>query len=182
MPIFNVSTAGYKGPKFVSYIQLGLIRLLPDYEDIEIMPEDYRQIAKRRHGECSAISAKLAKRLGFFSYMNWITVLVPLILAGGAGSAFFAGNNWASWIGATALLGALLTAIHKGLNCDAHQSECRRLIQSYGGLAARYRTLHEIDKKDGESRLLELEETLANLRESETISNLRSIKAANTDS
>ncbi len=137
------------------------------------MPEDYRQIAKRRHDECSAISAELAKRLGLFSYTNWITVLVPSLLAVGAGSAFFAGDNWGPLVGTVALLGALLTAIHKGLDCDAHQSECRRLLQAYGGLAVRYRTLHEIDKSDGDSDFLELEEALASLRESERITDLQ---------
>ena len=62
------------------------------------MPEDYRQIAKRRHDECSAISA---------------------------------------------------------------------------GLAVRYRTLHEIEKSDGDSDFLELEEALASLRECERITDLQ---------
>jgi hypothetical protein len=51
-----------------------------------------------------------------------------------------------TWIGRGTLLAAILTAMHKGLYCDAHQAECRRLVQVYRGLEVRYRTLAQIEK------------------------------------
>ena len=76
------------------------------------------------------------------------------------------GLLWEPRLGA--LAGALLTAIHRGLDREAHQTECRRLVQAYNGLAVRYRTLHEVEKEDGLEEFLERERDLALLVESAT--------------
>ena len=91
----------------------------------------------------------------------------PNALAVAAGSAIFAGEAW-KWE-----VGGLLTAIHKGLDCDAYQSECRRSIRAYDGLAFRYQSLHEVNREDWQSELLALEEQLANLKENTNLSGPR---------
>lgn len=127
------------------------------------MLKNEKEICARREIECKVESYAFNKRLKLFGYTNWITVIVPSLLAVTAGSALFATDDWRPIIGVTVLIGALLTAIHKGLDCDAYQTECRRLIQAYNGLATRYRTLHEVQKDHRQDEFLELENRLAEL-------------------
>ena len=117
--------------------------------------------------ECFQRASYFDRRLRFFSKTNWITVLIPSLLGVTAGSAFFASST-SPFLGIAALVAALLTAIHKGLDCDAHQAECRRLIQSYRELETRYRTLAQIEKIDVVAELLDLDDQLAELRSSQT--------------
>ena len=92
--------------------------------------------------------------------------LVPSLLAVIAGSAIFT-SNYSLLLGIGALVAALLTAIHKGLDCDTHQAECRRLVQAYRGLETRYSTIAETCVEDAQERTIELEEKLAVLKESQ---------------
>lgn len=132
------------------------------------MTEDEKEVCARREAECKLESYAFNKRLKLFGYTNWITVIVPSLLAVTAGSALFATDDWAPIVGFAALVAALLTAFHKGLDCDAYQTECRRLIQAYNGLATRYRTLHEVQKDNWLNDFLELEDRLAKLKEGAT--------------
>ena len=102
----------------------------------------------------------------FFGNTNKITVIVPSLLGVIAGSALFSSSN-NIWLGVGVFIAAILTAIHKGLDCDAHQEECRRLVQAYRGLETRYRTISEIEIEDSQATLVELEESLASLKESQ---------------
>lgn len=131
------------------------------------MTQNYRQLAADRATECAQRAVYFDKRLRFFSKTNWITVLVPSLLGVVAGSALFADSN-SLWLGVGVLAAALLTAVHKGLDCDAHQAECRRLVQAYRGMEARYRTLAQIEKATIVEDLLELDDELANLRQGQT--------------
>lgn len=133
------------------------------------MTEEQKQICIQRAAECRLESQLLSKRLHQLGYANWITVLIPSLLGLIAGSAIFATDKWTAMIGGATLTAALLTAIHKGLDCDAYQNECRRLIQAYSGLATRYRTLHEVQKDNGLDDFLKLENRLAELMETATI-------------
>lgn len=133
------------------------------------MIENEKEVCARREAECEVESQAFNKRLKLFGYTNWITVIVPSLLAVTAGSALFADNDeWKLTVGLSALIAALLTAIHKGLDCDAYQAEARRLIQAYNGMATRYRTLHESRKENWLQDFLELEDRLAELREGAT--------------
>jgi len=133
------------------------------------MQPDIQKIAGEREEECRLRAGFFESRLRIFSKANWITVLVPSLLGVVAGSAIFADDN-SLWLGIAALMAALLTAIHKGLNCDAHQQECRRLVQEYSSLELRYRTLRQVEKADAKADLLTLEENLAELRKSQETS------------
>jgi hypothetical protein len=71
-------------------------------------------------------------------------------------------------IGCGTLLAAILTAIHQGLDCYAHQAECRRLVQDYRSLEVRYRTLAQIETPSIADELLALDFELGELRKSQT--------------
>ena len=131
------------------------------------MTENYQNLAAERTTECAERAAYFDKRLRFFSKTNWITVMVPSLLGVLAGSALYADSNL-KWIAIGTLFAALLTAVHKGLDCDAHQSECRRLVQAYRGLEVRYRTLAQIETSTLVDDLLVLDAELAELRQSQT--------------
>jgi hypothetical protein len=130
------------------------------------MTESTKNIAAARKSECSKRASYFESRLRFFGKTNWITVIVPSLLGVIAGSALFSPSN-TIWLGVGALIAALLTAIHKGLDCEAHQEECRRLVQAYRGLEMRYRTISEIEVEDSQATLVELEDSLALLKESQ---------------
>ncbi|SFK47084.1 hypothetical protein SAMN05216302_100744 [Nitrosomonas aestuarii] len=138
------------------------------------MSQSIQEIAANRQAECKQKALYFDSRLRFFSKTNLITVIVPSLLGVIAGSALFTSENssWLdikifSWLGIGTLAAALLTAIHKGLDCDAHQAECRRLVQAYRGLETRYRTIAETSMEDASDKLAELEEKLAILKESQ---------------
>ena len=130
------------------------------------MPETIKDIALKREAECNQRASYFESRLRFFSKTNWITVLVPSLLGVIAGSALFTSVN-SLWLGIGTLVAALLTAIHKGLDCDSHQAECRRLVQAFRGLETRYRTVSEIRMEDADEKLVYLDDKLAELKESQ---------------
>ena len=130
------------------------------------MTESIEDIAAERQKECNQKALYFESRLRFFSRTNWITVIVPSLLGVIAGSALFSTTN-PIWLGIGTLIAALLTATHKGLDCDSHQAECRRLVQAYRGLETRYRTISDIKSDTTCKQLVKLEEQLAELKESQ---------------
>jgi hypothetical protein len=139
------------------------------------MTDKYQSIAAERQAECGERAAFFDSQLRFFSKTNWVTVLIPSLLGVLAGSGLFAKSDlkwlWfetSTWIGIGTLLAAILAAIHKGLDCDAHQVECRRLVQEYRGLEVRYRTLAQIETPNIVDELLTLDSELGELRHSQT--------------
>ena len=131
------------------------------------MTEDYQAIAGSRESECHERANFFEGSLRLFSITNWITVLVPSLLGVLAGSAL-APNFGGSWIGWGVLAAAILTAIHKGLDCDAHQAECRRLVQEYRSFEVRYRTLNQIKTENIVEELRSLDSEIAELRKSQS--------------
>ncbi|WP_339901319.1 hypothetical protein [Paraglaciecola polaris] len=139
------------------------------------MMNNYQDIAAQRQVECDERATYFDSQLRIFSKTNWITVLVPSLLGVLAGSGLFVdssvyllGLSASSWIAIGTLLAAILSAIHKGLNCDAHQAECRRLVQLYRALEIRYRTLAQIEMQNIVDQILALDAKLAALRQSQT--------------
>lgn len=136
------------------------------------MDENNGQIARQRQQECENHVIWLEKRIGLLSSLNWLTVLVPSLLALVAGSALFAGEDWSPFVAGAALFAAILSAIHKGLNCDTYQADCRRLLKAYRAHSVGYRTLNELEPNDREIRLLELEAKLEALSETDCITKI----------
>ncbi|MBQ0718660.1 MAG: hypothetical protein KBT88_00510 [Gammaproteobacteria bacterium] len=141
------------------------------------MTDKYQGIAAERQAECGERATFFDSKLRFFSKTNWITVLVPSLLGVVAGSALFAEPGFSFlgfetstsiWIGLGTLAAAVLTAVHKGLDCDAHQAECRRLVQGYRSLEVRYRTLAQIETPNIVEILLALDSELGEIRLSQT--------------
>jgi len=139
------------------------------------MTEKYQEIAVSRQTECDERAAFFDKELRFFSLTNWFTVLIPSLLGVLAGSSLLVESNSSllgfqvsTLIGCGTLLAAILTAIHQGLDCDAHQAECRRLVQDYRSLEVRYRTLAQIETPSIVDELLALDAELGELRKSQT--------------
>ena len=130
------------------------------------MTEDIQTVAKSRESECAERAKFFEDRLRFFSKTNWITLIVPSLLGVLAGAALSSNVN-PTWLGLGALMAALLTAIHKGLDCDAHQEECRRIVQANRSFEVRYRTLHQIGSENIIEELRDLDKELADLRASQ---------------
>lgn len=139
------------------------------------MTDKYQNIASSRQTECGERASAFDNRLRFFSITNWFTIIIPALLGVLAGSGIFVDSE-SSWRGyeASTLIGwgtlfaAILTAIHKGLDCEAHQAECRRLVQIYRGFEVRYRTLAQIENPNIVEELLALDSELGELRQSQT--------------
>jgi hypothetical protein len=130
------------------------------------MTKDIESVAKSRESECAERAEFFESRLRVFSKTNLITVLVPSLLGVLAGSTLSPNIN-PLWLGLGALVVALLTAVHKALDCDAHQAECRRLVQANRSFEVRYRTLYQIKCENIIEELRVLDGELAELRASQ---------------
>ena len=84
---------------------------------------------------------------------NALTMVSPAVLSVIAGSTIlaeptFLGPDKGRVIaGVFALVSAVLTTIHKVLNCDPHQAECHRIMRAYSSLEAGYKGLKIHDNK-----------------------------------
>ena len=141
--------------------------------------EHYSKIVCERKLECESYYFLLERRLTKFSILNWFTVLLPSILGVGAASIYFAGPEHKEIIAIFTGLAALLSAIHKGLNCESHQSECRRLMSEYRALVVAYRSLGDIEPEDYRVALLTLESKFAELAKTDTVSIMKPNKFKN---
>lgn len=97
-----------------------------------------------RENLCRVEQRVYGKWLGVLTPVRWITVGGGILLSTLAGATVFGrpeilGTKWALWSGVFAFGSAALTSLHTALGCDAHQAECRRLIQVYESLEAGYR-------------------------------------------
>lgn len=136
----------------------------------EIAHADLQAIADVRERECLTEATAYRMWLQFLSWGNLITIGLPAVFSAIAGATLLNdGDAFQKHVAAgAALASSVLVVIHKSLNCDTHQAECRLLHQRFSGLAVRYRTL--LDFQEGELRqeLLRLDEQLAEIRENMT--------------
>jgi hypothetical protein len=78
---------------------------------------------------------------------NPVTIVAPAVLSVFAGSTIltepiFLGSDKGRLVaGVCALTSAVLTTIHKVLNCDNYQAECRRIKKAYSTLETSYKNL-----------------------------------------
>ena len=139
----------------------------------------YLNITRNRQLECEHYYGLLEKRLKRFSMLNWITVLLPSILGVGAASIYFAGPEYKESIAVCAGVTAILSAIHKGMNCEAHQADCRRLMSDYRALSVAYRSLAEIEQENYKIALLSLDSKFGALTRTDTVSKMKPNKSSN---
>jgi len=93
---------------------------------------------------CGRAQSRAQRWLVYVTPFNWLTLVTPAVLAALAGAAMLTDttdDSLRELAGYAALASALLTAIHKALDCDTHQEKCRQLIGDFAGLRARYDTL-----------------------------------------
>ncbi|MBE9076811.1 hypothetical protein IQ241_05790 [Romeria aff. gracilis LEGE 07310] len=110
--------------------------------------------------------------LSILQPLNIVTIAAPAVLSVIAGStiltepAFFGPDGGRLVAGLCAFVSAVLTTIHKALNCDNHQSECRRLVQTYSALEASYERLTLIsEEKQLKEEVLKLDIRLEQIKE-----------------
>ncbi|WP_157108542.1 hypothetical protein, partial [Aldersonia kunmingensis] len=106
---------------------------------------DVPAAASARIGECEFERRVYEYWLTRLKRINLITVVAPVALSTIAGAAILGDLFGTTFAGIAALLGGLLTAVHKGLKCEAHQAECLRLQSAHSGLITRYESLRSRD-------------------------------------
>ena len=106
-------------------------------------PEEIKQFFIKRQRQCRIERRSLEMWLTWLTPLRWFTVAGGIILSAVGGATILSkpgllGDDWSVIGGLCALSASILTGLHAGLNCDSHQSECRRLIQVYSSLEAAY--------------------------------------------
>ncbi|MEM0927709.1 MAG: hypothetical protein AAGI89_00305 [Pseudomonadota bacterium] len=121
-------------------------------------------LALDRSNECFCEVANLRGRLSTFQRFNWITVMLPSLLAFLASADIFINDGttaqWAPWL---SLAAGALVLVHKTLNCEAHQAEIVRVRKELRRLGVSYRTQGEVPRETLEADLMELDAALATL-------------------
>lgn len=132
--------------------------------DVDVIP-----FVKARIDECEVERRAYGLWLTRLKRTNLLAVLLPVALSTLAGAAILGdllGTSTTTVAGIAALLGGLLTAVHKGLKCEAHQAECLRLQSAYSGLTTRYQSLLVAGRDGRPEHLAQVDQQLARLRES----------------
>jgi hypothetical protein len=108
-------------------------------------------------------------RLRVLRTLSWLCVAAGIvfpILAGSAllGSPEIFGPGWKLWGGILVLLAAVLTALHKGLNCEAHHAEAKKTIHGIRDLVEGYEAALFLGADEFGPQLTALEARRAGLR------------------
>jgi hypothetical protein len=85
------------------------------------------------------------------------TILSALAGATVFSKPVFLGEQWPIYAGVFALVASILTGLHTALHCDAHQAECRRLIQLYQSLETGFQAAHALPAPEIPQRFKDLE-------------------------
>ena len=113
------------------------------------------------------------------AYRAWLRLLTPLRWTCVSGGVVFSTAAGVSvlWDGLPhgkvisailAFSAAILTGLHTRLNCDAHQSECRRLIQAFKSLRDQYKDLGDLRPLEEAEQRKALNKQRAKLKETAT--------------
>jgi hypothetical protein len=100
--------------------------------------------------------------LGWLTPLRWFTVIGTTVLSALAGATILGaprliGSSFPTFAGLCALGASILSVLHTALHCDAHQAECRRLINSYTALEAAFQALQTFPQAELKARANELE-------------------------
>lgn len=121
------------------------------------------QFIDLRESQCRVERQSLEMWLGYLTPLRWFTVAGGIVLSavGGAtvlGQPALFGDSWSIVGGVCPLVASILTSLHTGLKCDAHQAECHRLIQVYSSLEAAYQAARLLPPTELSARHATLEE------------------------
>ena len=109
-----------------------------------LKPSEVREHFGRRQRESLAEKNAYETWLNLLTPLRWITVTGGIVLSAAAGGVALLAEyrvgyeDWRIYGAVCAIIASILTGIHTSLNCDAHQTECRRLVQVYSGLEAAF--------------------------------------------
>jgi hypothetical protein len=122
-----------------------------------------------RTRELTAEEAHLERRLRAFRGFSQIAVLGGIIVPMLAGSTLMAeGSALASYgpvIAIAVFITSALTALHKGLNCEAYHSECLRAIHELRSLVEGFQATVTLPADQVQAALNQLEARLQRYRE-----------------
>jgi len=113
--------------------------------DPRVSPVDTREWLQFAREQSTVLSEAYRLRLvGKLWWANVVFVVVPAVfgtaaaaLAAAASSTTSSGNRLTLVAAVLAGAAAVLTAVHKALNCDAYQAECLRLSQAFQSIRIR---------------------------------------------
>ena|ERR1700682_399362 len=114
----------------------------------------------QRERQCRTEHRAYGRWLALLTPLRWFTVAGGTILSALAGATIFGklfGEQWPIYAGVFSLAASILTGLHAALNCDAHQAECRRLIQLYQSLETGFQAARALPASELPQRLEELE-------------------------
>lgn len=121
---------------------------------------------EKRILECGAEHAHYSAWLSKLRLPNALFVGLGSLLAFLGGAAILTESVGPKLAGTMALLGGALTGLHSWFGCEAHQSECRKLLGQFESLKSRYETIQvEPDEARRVERFRELELELAKVKE-----------------
>jgi len=108
-------------------------------------------IAKYRE-QCRAASDAYSSWLDVLMPMNWVTQGGGVVLSLLASATIFTdkllfGADYHVFAGIVALIAAILSGLHHVLKCEPHQAECRKLVNSFDVLEAKFQALESRSDK-----------------------------------
>lgn len=111
---------------------------------------DLKQYAKKKSEENQTVATGYQMWLSYLTPFNFIFVTGAAILSLLAGSSLLTNNSILTEMqaGIFALVSGCLTIIHRTLNCDKHQAECRKLRGSYESISGQFLSLEIESDKD----------------------------------
>jgi len=120
----------------------------------------------KRIAECDSECARYTRWLSKLRLPNSVLVGLGSLLAFLGGAAMLAEVFGSGLTGAMALIGGALTGLHSWFGCEAHQTECRKLLGQFESLKSRYETV-QVEPDEGRrlERFRELEMELAKVKE-----------------
>jgi|SRR3954471_24261652 hypothetical protein len=124
--------------------------------------ESILNLLHQREQQCRVEYRAYGRWLALLTPLRWVTVAGGTVLSALAGATIFSrpdflGEQWPLYAGVFALAASILTGLHTALNCDAHQSECHRLIQLYQSLEGRFQAASVLAPDDLRKGFTELE-------------------------
>jgi hypothetical protein len=129
----------------------------------EAVSSKLRAHFRKRQRDCYVEKDAYAIWLALLTPVRWFTVIGGIVLSAVAGAVVLLaeyrviGDQWRVYGAICAITASVLTGIHTALNCDAHQTECRRLVQLYSGLESRFEAASILPAERIEATFDELE-------------------------
>lgn len=109
--------------------------------------DNLKRIAEKKSNECAIKANAYSLSLDYLFPANLVLVVGAALLSLLAGASVLHENDiiTQTTAGLMALVSGCFTVIHSKLGCDQYQSECKKLVSFYKGIAEDYSNLSLID-------------------------------------